>query len=60
MFHAMGLEVHGSDLSDAMLAQARRNLGEADIPLKKVDFRELPRVYDMTFDAVVCMSNAIN
>jgi SAM-dependent methyltransferase len=60
MFHAMGLEVLGSDLSDAMLAQARVNLGAIDIPLRKADYRELPAHYDGRFDAVVCLSNSIN
>jgi ubiquinone/menaquinone biosynthesis C-methylase UbiE len=60
MFHSMGLEVFGSDLSDSMLAQARINVGEANIPLQKVDYRELPENYDMEFDAVVCLTNSIN
>jgi SAM-dependent methyltransferase len=60
MFRAMGLEVFGSDLSDAMLAQARRNMGEADVPLRKADFRELPERNRTVFDAVVCLTNAIN
>jgi SAM-dependent methyltransferase len=60
MFHAMGLEVSGSDLSDAMLAQARENLGDVDIPLQKADYRQLPQQYDLQFDAVVCLSNSIN
>lgn len=60
MFHSMGLKVFGSDLSDSMLAQARRNIGDADIPLGKVDYRELPENYDVKFDAVVCLSNSIN
>jgi SAM-dependent methyltransferase len=60
MFHAMGLEVVGSDLSDAMLAQARENLGGVDIPLRKADYRQLPEHYDGEFDAVVCLSNSIN
>jgi glycine/sarcosine N-methyltransferase len=60
MFHATGLEVSGSDLSDAMLAQARENLGGVDIPLRKADYRQLPEHYDGEFDAVVCLSNSIN
>jgi glycine/sarcosine N-methyltransferase len=60
MFHAMGLEVSGSDLSAAMLAQARENLVDLDIPLQKADYRHLPAYYDGQFDAVVCLSNSIN
>ncbi len=60
MFHAMGLEVVGSDLSDAMLTQARENLGDAEIPLRKADYRQLPQHYEGEFDAVVCLSNSIN
>ena len=60
MFHAMGLEVFGSDLSDGMLAQARENLGGLDIPLQQADYRHLPAHYDGKFDAVVCLSNSIN
>jgi glycine/sarcosine N-methyltransferase len=60
MFHAMGLEVSGSDLSDAMLARARENLGDVDIPLLKADYRQLPQHYNANFDAVVCLSNSIN
>ena len=30
------------------------------IPVKKVDFRELEKNYTTQFDAVVCLSNAIN
>jgi ubiquinone/menaquinone biosynthesis C-methylase UbiE len=60
MFHDMGLEVSGSDLSVAMLAQARENLGDVEIPLRKADYRQLPEHYDVKFDAVVCLSNSIN
>jgi ubiquinone/menaquinone biosynthesis C-methylase UbiE len=60
MFHTMGLEVSGSDLSEAMLAQAWENLGDVDIPLQKADYRCLPAHYDGQFDAVVCLSNSIN
>ena len=60
MFHALGLEGFGSDLSDSMLVQARENLGSAGIPLQKLDYRELPEHYDVEFDAVVCLTNSIN
>lgn len=62
MFHSIGCNVVGSDLSDAMLAQAKKNLAAAglDIPLKKSDFRELEKNYSSQFDAVVCLTSAIN
>jgi len=61
-FHRMGLEVEGSDLSSAMLAQARANLARAGIalPLRRVDLRELAATTGARFDAVVCLGNAIN
>jgi len=60
LFHALGLEVYGSDLSDSMLAQARKTVGSAGISLQKLDYRELPEHYDVEFDAVLCLSNSIN
>ncbi|AFM23350.1 class I SAM-dependent methyltransferase [Desulfomonile tiedjei] len=62
MFHSFGCNVMGSDLSDAMLIRARKNLSEAgrEIPVRKVDFRKLEKSYTAQFDAVVCLSNAIN
>lgn len=60
MFRSMGVETFGSDLSDAMLSVARRNIGDANVPIRKVDYRELPENYDKEFDAVVCLSNSIN
>lgn len=62
LFHRLGCEVHGSDLSPAMLQQARQNLtGESlAIPLRQIDYRELPRHYDRLFDAVMCLSSSID
>jgi glycine/sarcosine N-methyltransferase len=62
LFRSMGLEVFGSDLSQSMLAQARKNLAKAqlDVPVRQADFCRLPDFYDTTFDAVVCLTNAIN
>jgi glycine/sarcosine N-methyltransferase len=60
MFHSMGLAVAGSDLSDSMLAAAHRNIGEIDIPIRKVDYCALAENYSAKFDAVVCLSNSIN
>jgi glycine/sarcosine N-methyltransferase len=60
MFHSLGCDVHGSDISEAMLAQSERNLAahHVDIPLTHADFRELPLTYARDFDAVVCLSSA--
>ena len=62
MFHGMGAAVFGSDLSNAMLTQARKNTAEAqvEIPIQKANYCELPEHYDTEFDAVVCLSNSIN
>jgi len=60
MFNSMGFEISGSDLSDPMLAVARRNVGETGIPLRKCDYGILPENYDMAYDAVVCLGNSIN
>ncbi|MEW6182518.1 MAG: class I SAM-dependent methyltransferase [Bacillota bacterium] len=62
LFDSFGCKVHGSDRSEAMLAQARKNIAEAkkNIPLSKVDYRELDKRFEAEFDAVVCMSNSIN
>jgi glycine/sarcosine N-methyltransferase len=62
MLDGMGVAVFGSDLSDAMLAQARKNTAEAqvEIPIQKANYCELPEHYDTKFDAVVCLTNSIN
>lgn len=61
LFHKLGFDVVGSDISPAMLAKARQNLGtrNIDVPLKHVDYRELPENFDVKFDAVVCLTSAI-
>jgi ubiquinone/menaquinone biosynthesis C-methylase UbiE len=61
-FAKLGFEVEGSDLSKAMLVQARTNLTEAGlaVPLHCLDFRELDQHFDASFDAVVCPTNSIN
>jgi ubiquinone/menaquinone biosynthesis C-methylase UbiE len=61
LFHSLGCEVVGSDISEAMLAQAERNLAQAglEVPLHQADYRELPRHFDREFDAVTCLSSSI-
>ena len=62
MFKSLGCRVSGSDLSESMLTQARKNLAAAklDIPLVQADFRHLRDWFDTEFDAVVCLTNSIN
>jgi len=61
LFHSLGCQVVGSDISESMLAQARKNLAElgVKVPLQKADYRELPGHFDRPFDAVVCLSSSI-
>jgi ubiquinone/menaquinone biosynthesis C-methylase UbiE len=61
LFHSLGCEVIGSDISSAMLARAEQNLAEydVDVSLHKVDYRELPAYFDRQFDAVMCLSSSI-
>jgi glycine/sarcosine N-methyltransferase len=61
LFHSLGCQVEGSDVSEAMLAQARKNLSAAGlrIPLHQVDYRQLPDHFEQRFDAVVCLSSSI-
>lgn len=62
MLHSLGCDVCGSDLSEAMLAQARHRLAAAGItiPLLQADFCHLRDKFDMEFDAVLCLTNSIN
>lgn len=62
MLHRLKFSVAGSDVSDKMLVQAKRNIAKAglNIPLQKADYRQLPCHYKTKFDAVVCLGNAIN
>jgi glycine/sarcosine N-methyltransferase len=57
LFCSLGCEVFGSDLSESMLAQARKNLAECGIeaPLCQADYRDLPCYFQRQFDAVVCL-----
>jgi glycine/sarcosine N-methyltransferase len=61
LFHSLGCAVVGSDLSEAMLAQAREKLEQAGvkIPLVRADFRELPFSSAEPFDAVTCLSTSL-
>jgi glycine/sarcosine N-methyltransferase len=61
LFHSLGCEVTGSDISESMLAQARANLAECGVkvPLHRADYRELPQHFGGQFDAVVCLGSSI-
>jgi glycine/sarcosine N-methyltransferase len=61
LFHSLRCEVFGSDISKSMLAQARKNLTECgiNVPLQKVDYRELPQNFSRQFDAIVCLAGSI-
>jgi len=61
LFHSLGCDVSGSDISPAMLAQAERNLAthHVDVSLDQVDYRELHLNYARDFDAVACLSSSI-
>ncbi len=62
LFKRLGLNVTGSDRSPAMLREAKRKLAAAgaDVPLYRLDFRELPRHFAGAFDAVVCLTSALS
>lgn len=61
LFHSLGVEVVGSDISEAMLAQARKNLAAigVSVPLYQGDYRALPAHFHRRFDAVACLSTSI-
>ncbi len=62
IFNSLGVKVTGSDLSDSMLKIARQKIEKDNLPvtLLKADFHKLSRYFNKKFDAVVCLSNAIN
>ena len=59
LFHSLGCKGFGSDVSESMLAQARKNLAEhgVQILLRQADYRDLPRHFRRRFDAVVCLGS---
>ncbi len=52
-----GWEIHGCDLSPAMLAEARRKFGDA-VPLDVADVRELPTFGE--FELVLALNDVVN
>jgi glycine/sarcosine N-methyltransferase len=61
MLAQSGYKVWGSDYSKSMLDVAQKNLNNRNysIPLYQCDFRYLERVFDKTFDAIVCLTNSL-
>jgi ubiquinone/menaquinone biosynthesis C-methylase UbiE len=59
LFHDLGCEIWGSDVSEAMLAQARKNTAQlgGDVLLQQADYRDLPQHFHRSFDAVVCLGS---
>jgi glycine/sarcosine N-methyltransferase len=57
LFHSLGCQAWGSDVSESMLAQARKNLVRhgVEVPLRQADYRDLPHHFGRRFDAVVCL-----
>lgn len=61
MLAQSGYNVWGSDYSKSMLEVAHKNLEKRSchIPLLQCDFRSLEQKFDMTFDAIVCLTTAL-
>ncbi|MFA5563295.1 MAG: methyltransferase domain-containing protein [Candidatus Caldatribacteriota bacterium] len=61
MLAQSGYNVWGSDYSDSMLDVANKNLQKRNyyIPLYQCDFRFLEQKFDMTFDAIMCLTNSL-
>jgi ubiquinone/menaquinone biosynthesis C-methylase UbiE len=61
MLAQSGFNVWGSDYSKSMLEMARKNLQKrnCDIELRQCDFRFLEREFDITFDAIICLTNSL-
>jgi glycine/sarcosine N-methyltransferase len=61
-FNSLGIKVTGSDLSDSMLNVAKEKIKKSNLSIEtiKADFHNLSEHFDKKFDAVVCLSNAVN
>jgi len=61
LFKSLGIDVIGSDISESMLDQAKKNfhsVGE-NIELHQLDFRHLDTHFKNKFDCVCCLSTSI-
>ncbi|MCL1929065.1 MAG: class I SAM-dependent methyltransferase [Treponema sp.] len=61
-FNSLKYDITGSDISDSMLSMAQKRIEEngLNIPLFKADYQFLENTFTAKFDAIVCLSNAIN
>lgn len=61
-FNSLGIKVTGSDLSDSMLNVAKEKIKKNNLSIEtiKADFHNLSEHFDQKFDAVICLSNAVN
>jgi len=61
LFSRWGVEAVGSDLSPAMVEQARRDARSdgARVQFEVADFRELPQTFTDPFGAVICTGNSL-
>jgi SAM-dependent methyltransferase len=62
LFARWGMDAVGSDLSPAMVEQARRDARDEGVhatSFQVADFRELPKHFRDPFDAVVCTGNSL-
>jgi len=59
LFHNLSCKVWGSDVSQAMLDEAHKNLIRSGIkiPMKQADYRNLPQHFSRRFDAVACLGS---
>lgn len=62
LFDSLGYSVTGSDVSKSMLKVAQQKVAKnkAKVTLKIADFHNLNEWHEEKFDAVVCLSNALN
>ncbi len=59
LFHDMGLECYGSDISPDMLRMAKTNLVGKYIQLKQQDFRKLGETWHEQYGMVVCLTTSL-
>jgi ubiquinone/menaquinone biosynthesis C-methylase UbiE len=60
LFHELGIQASGSDVSPAMIREAVRNLAGTPTSLRVADFRRLPETWTgATFDLVTCLTTSL-
>lgn len=59
LFHDMGLDCFGSDISPDMLRIAKTNLEGRSIPLKMQDFRNLGAVWHEQYGMIACLTTSL-